>query len=162
MEYIDAQETVYSGWKKLHGIKVETVFLPNGISTVFGPVPARQKNCVTLALSGLDGFITLIQASLPLHERAMLFGDSIFHGLLQSITTYYRTIAQNIPTVPELKCNTALRSARQPIEKIWPYQLCSKNLQHQKRLSAGKKAPLCIGATQGLSPINELLYLFQW
>jgi hypothetical protein len=25
-----------------------------------------------------------------------------------------------------------------------------------------QKAPLCIGAIQGLSPINELLYLFQW
>ncbi len=74
VQYIDAQETVYSGWKKLHGIKVETVFLPNGISTVFGPVSARQNNCGTLALSVLDRFITLIQASLPLHERAMLLG----------------------------------------------------------------------------------------
>ncbi len=60
MEYIDAQETVYSGWKKLHCIKVETVFLPNGISTVFGPVSARQNDHGTLALSGLDRFITFI------------------------------------------------------------------------------------------------------
>ena len=33
-QYIDAQESVYSGWKKLHGIKVDTVFLPNGIKAV--------------------------------------------------------------------------------------------------------------------------------
>jgi hypothetical protein len=60
MQYINAQETVYSGWKKLHGIKVETVFLPNGIGTVFGPVSARQNDPGTLALSGFDRFITLI------------------------------------------------------------------------------------------------------
>jgi hypothetical protein len=67
--HIDARETVYSGLKKLHGIKVETVFLPNWISTVFGPVLARQNNRGTSALSGLNRFIILIQASLPLHER---------------------------------------------------------------------------------------------
>ncbi len=117
MQYIDAQETVFSGWKKLHGIKVETVFLPNGILTVFGPVSARQNDRCTLALRGLDRSITLIQALLPLHERAMLIGDSIFCGLLQSITTYHCAIAPNILTVPELKSNAALRSARQPIEK---------------------------------------------
>jgi hypothetical protein len=44
VQYIDAQESVYSRWKKLHGIKVETVFLPNGISTLFGPVTARQND----------------------------------------------------------------------------------------------------------------------
>jgi hypothetical protein len=117
VQYIDTQETVYSGWKKLHGIKVETVFLPNGISMVFGPVSARQNNHSTLALSGVDRFITLIHASLPLHERVMLLGDSIFRGLLQSITTNYQAIAPNILTVAVLKCNAALRSARQPIEK---------------------------------------------
>ncbi len=126
MQYIDAQETVYSGLKKLHGIKVETVFLPNGIGTVFGPVSARQNDCGTLALSGLDRFITLIQASLPLHERAMLFGDSIFRGLLQSITTYYCAIAPHILTVAELKCNAALRLARQPIEKNMALPAVSK------------------------------------
>jgi hypothetical protein len=28
VQYIDAHESVYSGWKKLHGIKVETVNFP--------------------------------------------------------------------------------------------------------------------------------------
>ena len=77
MQYIDAQESVYSGWKSLHGIKVETVLLPNGISTVFGPVSARQNDRGTLNLSGLDRFLTLIQASLLPELRCMLFGDSL-------------------------------------------------------------------------------------
>ena len=41
---IDAQKLVYSRWKKLHGIKLETVLLPNGISTLFGLVSARQND----------------------------------------------------------------------------------------------------------------------
>lgn len=40
-QYMTAQRAVYTGYKKLHGIKMETVFLPNGISTIFGPVSAR-------------------------------------------------------------------------------------------------------------------------
>ncbi len=89
-QYIDAQESVYSGWKKLHGIKLEMVLLPNGISTLFGPVSARQNDRGTLNLSGLNRFLTLIQASLPAHRSCMVFGDSIYRGILQNITSYYR------------------------------------------------------------------------
>ncbi len=155
MQYIDAQETVYSGWKKLHGIKVETVFLPNGISTVFGPVLARRNNRGTLALSGLDRFITLIQASLPLHERAMmLFGDSIFGGLLQSITTYYCVIAPNTLTVAELKCNAALRSARQPIEKNYGLTSCVQRICDTKRgYQLAKKHPYALEQLKVCHPL---------
>jgi hypothetical protein len=36
----EIQRSAYTAYKNLHGIKVETVLLPNGISTVFGPVSA--------------------------------------------------------------------------------------------------------------------------
>ena len=127
-QYIDAQESVYSGWKKLHGIKVETVFLPNGISTLFGPVTARQNDRGTLNLSGLDRFLTLIQAALPAHRKCMLFGDSIFRGVLQNITTYYRAIPPGILTPAELKINTAFRSARQPIKKNYGLTSCVQQI----------------------------------
>ena len=39
-EYADAQQAFYTGYIKAHGIKVETVFLPNGLCTLFGPVSA--------------------------------------------------------------------------------------------------------------------------
>mgnify|MGYP006172112329 CR=1 FL=1 len=71
----------------------------------------------TLNLSGLDRFLTLIQASLLPEHRCMLFGDSIFRGLLQYITTYYRAIAPNLLTAEEVKINAAFRAARMPIEK---------------------------------------------
>jgi hypothetical protein len=117
VQYVDAQESVSSGWKKLHGIKVGTVLLCNGISTVFGPVSARQNNRGTLNLSGLDCFLVLIQASLHPHCRCMLFGDSIFCGLLQNTTTYYCALLPNALTDKEVKINATFRAAWIPIEK---------------------------------------------
>jgi hypothetical protein len=101
------------------------------------------------ALSGLDRFITLIQASLPLHERAMLFRDSIFRGLLQSITTYYHAIEPNILTVPELKCNAALRSARQPIEKITALPAVFKEFATPEEVISWQKTALMHWSNSG-------------
>jgi hypothetical protein len=36
-KYADAQQAFYSGYIKDHGIKVETIFFPNGLLTLFGP-----------------------------------------------------------------------------------------------------------------------------
>ena len=55
-EHDEAQRAVYTGYKKCHGIKVETVLLPNGISTVFGPVSARRQDAGVEALSNLNQF----------------------------------------------------------------------------------------------------------
>ncbi len=108
---------MYSGWKKLHGIKVETVNLPNGMSTLFSPVTGRQNDQGTLNLSELDRFLSLIQAMLPAHRKCMLFGDSIFCGQLQNNTTYYQAILPGVLTAAELKINPAFQSAQQPIKK---------------------------------------------
>jgi hypothetical protein len=54
LQYILAQESVYSGHEKVHGHKMETVFFPNGMSTCFGPVTTRQNDWGTLFFSGLD------------------------------------------------------------------------------------------------------------
>jgi hypothetical protein len=124
VQYIDAQESVYSGWKKLHGIKVEIVLLPNGMSTLFGPVSARQNDRGTLNLSGRNRFLALIQASMHPHHRCMLFGDSIFRGLLQYITTYYRAILPNVLTAKEVKINASFRAAWMPIEKNYGLTNC--------------------------------------
>ena len=141
-QYIDAQESVYSGWKKLHGIKLETVLLPNGISTLFGPVSARQNDRGTLNLSGLDRFLTLIQASLPAHRRCMLFGDSIYRGILQNITSYYRAIPPGVLMPAELKINAALRSAWQPIEKNYGLTSCVQQICDSRRgYQLGKRHP---------------------
>jgi hypothetical protein len=55
------QRAFYTGFKKLHGIKVETVFLPNEISTLFGPVSARRSDIPVLQTSNLNKFVVRIQ-----------------------------------------------------------------------------------------------------
>ena len=69
--YADAQESIYWGWKKLHGVKVDTLFFPNGMSTVFGPVSCRANDRGTLNLSRVGEFLGIIQAQLPNKERCM-------------------------------------------------------------------------------------------
>ena len=46
----------------------------------------------------------------------MVFGDSIYRGILQNITSYYRAILPGVLTPAEPAINAALRSARQPIQ----------------------------------------------
>jgi hypothetical protein len=74
-----AQRSVYTGYKKCHGIKVETVLLPNGISTVYGPTSARIHDVGgVLQMSGLDNFLMLIQQGRP--DVYSAFGDSAYNA----------------------------------------------------------------------------------
>ncbi len=109
------------------------MLLPNGMSTVFGPVSARQNDRGALNLSGLDCFLALIQASMHPHRRCMLFGDSIFCGLLQYITTNYRAILPNVPTAKEVKINSTFRAAWMPIEKNHGLTYCVFRICDTKR-----------------------------
>ncbi len=80
-----AQRAVYTGYKKCYGLKVETVLLPNGISTVFGPTSARIHDVGgVLQMSGLDAFLVEIQQGKP--EVYSAFGESTYNaGYLQCI-----------------------------------------------------------------------------
>ena len=71
------QRAVYTGFKKYHGIKVETVELPNGISTLFGPTSARNHDTGgVLQMSQLDTFLVALQAGQD--EQYYAFGDSAY------------------------------------------------------------------------------------
>ncbi len=108
----------------MHGNKVETVLIPNGMSTVSGMVSARQNDRGTHNLSSLNRFLVLIQASLLPHCRCMLFGDSIFCGLLQYITTYYRVPLPNVLIAKEVMIKATFRAAWMPIEKNYGLTNC--------------------------------------
>ncbi len=70
------QCSVYTACKKLHGIKVETVLLPNGISTVFGPVSAQIHDVGGVMLMiRLNDFLLDIQQNMPWAPYSV-FGDS--------------------------------------------------------------------------------------
>jgi len=143
-EYPVAQRAFYTGFKKLHGIKVETVFLPNGISTLFGPVSARRSDIPVLQMSNLNEFLVRIQLHKQ-HEYSAL-GDSIYNINLRCIRSYFkRYVGQPPLTAHERRCNLAIKKARESIE--WSYasvstlfRICS--YPHHNRLA--KKNPYAI------------------
>mmetsp|Transcript_20638 Transcript_20638/g.31474 ORF Transcript_20638/g.31474 Transcript_20638/m.31474 type:complete len:329 (-) Transcript_20638:785-1771(-) len=117
-EYPAAQRAFYTGFKKLHGIKVETVFLPNGISTIFGPVSARRSDIPVLQMSNLNEFLVRIQIHNQ-HEYSAL-GDSAYHVNLRCICSYFKRYAGQQPlTDHERRCNRAIKKARESIEYIY-------------------------------------------
>ena len=58
----------------------------------------------------------------------MAFGDSIFRGLLQYITTYYRAIAPNVLSDAEMKINAAFRAEHIPIERNYCHTSCVQRI----------------------------------
>ena len=73
------QRSVYTGYKKFHGIKVETVLLANGIMTIFGPVSARVHDVGgVLQMSQLDNFLVAIQEGKA--SMFMAFGDGAYNA----------------------------------------------------------------------------------
>lgn len=122
-EYADAQQAFYTGYIKAHGLKVETVFLPNGLCTLFGPVSARRADAGVTAMSNLNAFLVLIQRGQffsPAGAEVLFsaFGDCAFNLGHQCIQSYYRCFGAGVQlTDAQKRCNAAMRSARVTIEK---------------------------------------------
>jgi len=119
-QYARTQRAFYTGYKKCHGIKVETVLLPNGISTVFGPVSARLHDTASvLNMSGLNQFLIHIQRN-NLHQYQVM-GDGVYRtGFLECVRSYFRPPL----TQEQAYCNAKLKACRQSIE--WSYGDISK------------------------------------
>ena len=144
-DFMAAQESIYSGWKHIHGIKMETVYFPNGISCAFGPVSCRRNDRGTLTESGLDAFLELIQQHLPPHLHHMLLGDSIYRGNLRMITTYYRAVPPLVLTPEEIKVNASFRAMRMPIERNYGLNSCVQRLLDTRRANyMGRRHPYAL------------------
>jgi hypothetical protein len=75
----EVQESVYTGFKKYHGIKNEVLELPNGICTLFGPTSARIHDVGgVMQMSNLDNFLTELQADQP--NKYIAFGDGAYNA----------------------------------------------------------------------------------
>ena len=114
-QYARTPRAFYTGYKKCHGIKVETVLLPNGISTVFGPVSARLHDTASvLNMSGLNQFLVQIQRNKQ--HRYQVMGDGVYRtGFLECVRSYFRPPL----TQGQDYCNSKLKACRQSIE--WSY-----------------------------------------
>ena len=87
----EVQESVYTGFRKYHGIKNEVLELPNGISTVYGPTSARIHDVGgVMQMSNLDNFLTELQVNEPV--KYMALGDSAYCANYLNCEYYYYSL----------------------------------------------------------------------
>jgi hypothetical protein len=122
VEYSDAQQSVFTGYKKLHGIKVETIYLPNGISTLFGPLSSRRNDAGVADMINLNEFLIHLQSVLD--ELFAAFGDPAFCLGLDCIMSYINQVGPVPLTLCEKRVNSAMKSARIVIEKNYGQTSC--------------------------------------
>ncbi|NCF89935.1 MAG: hypothetical protein GWQ05_03100 [Verrucomicrobiaceae bacterium] len=110
--YQSAQEAIYTGWKHLHGMKVETVRLPNGISTIFGPVSCRRADI------GYTG--RTVHDMSGLNEKYAALGDGVYGVNMECIRSYFNAhfTAAQITEFMRV-CDAEVKGSRQSIE--WGY-----------------------------------------
>ena len=75
------QESVYSGYTKLHGIVVLSLMLPTGIHYLFGPCSSRENDRWLANQSGVDNFLFNLQnqhANLLNNRIYCAYGDKTF------------------------------------------------------------------------------------
>lgn len=143
-QYYRAQRAVYTRHKQCHGIKVETVLLPNGISTLAGPFSARAHDVggVLMNMSGLDDFLfELQQGNAHIYSA---FGDKVYgRNGLQCVRSYFRALGAGAHLTPyERLCNDRIKPCRETIE--WSYGDVTKLFQlsgDPKNYRLGKRYP---------------------
>ena len=74
---LEVQQAWWTGWKKLHGIKWQTVTLANGMDFfVFGPLSVRRNDLQVLKKSKFEASFRALQQGDPFLFKC--FGDSAF------------------------------------------------------------------------------------
>ena len=120
------QRALYSGYSKMHKLKVLTVVFPNGIiAYLYCPVSAQENNIGLLNLSWLNKHLVALQlevAAAPANGENILFfsmyGDKIF-SCLQCIThTHEPLLGGQLHPRQRLEV-PVMNSLRTSVE--WPY-----------------------------------------
>jgi len=110
------QRAWYNGWKKLHGMKWQTVDLPNGMNAhVWGAVSVRHNDLWTLSNSNLNDLWRDAQLGRPM--QYCIYGDSAYMHLdLSHVRSRHN---YELLTEREKVENRVMSSVRESIE--WDY-----------------------------------------
>ena len=110
------QRAWYNGWKKVHGMKWQTIDLPNGMNFhVYGPVSLRHNDLYTLHHSQIDQKLDELFAGDV--YRYAIYGDSAY--LIYGLNNI-RARHDNLHNTPrEVLENKSMSSCRECIE--WDY-----------------------------------------
>ena len=110
------QRAWYNGWKKLHGMKWQTVDMPNGMNfAVWGAVSCRHNDLFTLLHSDLNNKLSTVQVGNAMQFK--IYGDSAYVHLLESHILARHNYEVNTPE--EILQNRVMSSCREQIE--WDY-----------------------------------------
>jgi hypothetical protein len=86
-DYDEMQRAFSTGYKKFHGIKYESILLPNGLVTLFGPVSARHSDRGVQLMTNINRFLVNLQNGVfSVGGKPVFFsvlGDSAYQGGLR-------------------------------------------------------------------------------
>jgi hypothetical protein len=131
------QQSWYTGWKKLHGMKWQTVILANGMDAhVWGPMSVRRNDLTTLAESKIVERIERVQENCDI--KIKLFGDSAYYnddyigsGGGKGMASVRETIEWSYKDIKSqwkyCDYKTVLELRRQPVAKIFFVCLLLRN-----------------------------------
>ena len=116
----ELQRSVYNGWKKIHGIKILSVVMANGLQIMHGPISARQNDIASVHMSGLDDYLLDLQHGQEIIYR--VFGDGIFK-LIARPQSAIRSYHEGAPLAPltelEVHENCVIRKMRVFVEHTY-------------------------------------------
>jgi hypothetical protein len=113
------QQAFYTGWKKIHGLKWQTVDAPNGMCIhAFGPLSVRRNDLTSLQRSNINGLFAQCQVAQGMQYQYMMYGDSIY-PVLSHLLSRYVSVAGRPLTAGEICENKTFSSCREVIE--WDY-----------------------------------------
>ena len=70
----NTQRAVYTGWEKMHGVKMLSVVMPNRLEVMHGPISARRNDITSLQWSGLLQLLDQLQlGTLCIHVGSFLY-----------------------------------------------------------------------------------------
>jgi len=131
------QRAFYNGWKSHHGLKFQTVDLPNGmVMDMWGPRSLRHSDLNLLDWSDLPDRMRRVQGEAGRRRLKVIYGDSIFpwYQCLRS-----RHKGPNL-TPREISENAVMTKVRVSIEwhygevgRLFPFTNYKKNLKLRKQ-----------------------------
>ncbi len=105
------QRAFYTGWKKMSGLKCQTVNLPNGMHLdVYGPLACRRSDSRLRRMSKIEEKLANVQ--LDIQHKYTAFGDSAYQ---RSEFMYTMNSGRNL-TNRQIQENACLCAVREPIE----------------------------------------------
>lgn len=111
------QRSVYSGYKKQHGLAVMDIMCPNGINFIYGPCAMRNNDRGIVRMADLDNFLHDVQLAHDPNARIYrAYGDRLF-TLGRCICRAHKRAPNGPPlTDRQLLENRTMNSVREEIE----------------------------------------------